>query len=428
MKILAGLIFSLFVGSLKGLLKLFVNPNPFGYAVYGDVGENLFAVTATCGTALENGSYKTHYVQTDDDDGLFVFGSIDKCGKNAAAVTPLTFTVKCEVLFVLIKNGGLAFAGSRAGLLDRALLLMEWLVWVAGLRWLYYYYLDMSLSKVVSENNIRKIGCVHEMHSYSRVVWRVARKYGAEGYTIQHAAISKGKRWYFTYAEERESGLVLPDVMYIFNTDVEETLRPWYGSARFILGCSYRYSAWKGVKARESSGGQYCLFTGALAGFDNKTLIIALRSLLGSGSLSLPIRIRLHPTAQIPYRWKQWLNKVISGGTVAVSKESTLREDLENAAVVVGMSTTVLEEALLLGCPVIQLINTDYLEFINIEGIQGVSRREFNRLSARDLEDISGSSVDFEKMRDRLGLEHPIVTYKRLFAEDAGQGSRDQIG
>lgn len=417
LKVMCSLLLLLCVSCLKGILKLFANPKPFGYAVYGEIRDALFVVTATCGSVTD-GSYKTPYVKTGDDDGLFVFGPVDKCGSHAVRTEPLSFVAKFTVLFILIKVGVRACAVCRAGLLDRTLLILQWFVWVVGLNWLYYYYLDLSLSKVVEEYKVQKIGCAHEMHSYARVVWRVARKYKAKGYTIQHAAISEGKRWYFVYPEEKESGLILPDVMFVFNKEVEVMLRPWYEATRFVPGCSDRYSAWKNISSREVAGGVYCLFAGALAGFDNLTLIVALKSLLGSGQLSMPVKVRLHPAAQMSRGDKSWLIKAAQQGLIVKSEGTSLKEDLENAAIVVGMSTTVLEEALLLGCPVIQLINTEYLEFINIKGVKGALRKKHNEMVASDLLSMVGISVDHEIMRNRLGLHHPVVSYERLFADE----------
>ena len=77
-----------------------------------------------------------------------------------------------------------------------------------------------------------------------------------------------------------------------------------------------------------------------------------------------------------------------------------------------------MEEALLLGRPVIQLVNTDYLEFINIEGVQGAIRKGYSELCPDDFINISNILVDHEKMRECLGLEQPLINHKRLFAEE----------
>ena len=95
--------------------------------------------------------------------------------------------------------------------------------------------------------------------------------------------------------------------------------------------------------------------------------------------------------------------------------DSSLIADLESAIAVVGMSTTVLEEALLLGCPVIQLQHPDYRSFIDIDGVEGVMKMDYRKLLAKVLIEASTLTVDYVGMRKRLGLLNDIVVYKRLF-------------
>ena len=160
LKILLNQLMSICISCLKGTVKLFGNINPFGYAIYGEIRGALFAVTASCGSVSADGSYKTPYIKTDADDGLFVFGPVNKCGSHAVKMEALSFLKKCAVLYTLINIGVRAFTENQAKFSDRALLLLDWLVWVLGLNWLYYYYLESALSKIVEENNIQKIGMV----------------------------------------------------------------------------------------------------------------------------------------------------------------------------------------------------------------------------------------------------------------------------
>ncbi|MFQ5787559.1 MAG: hypothetical protein ACE5H1_06210, partial [Thermodesulfobacteriota bacterium] len=284
------------------------------------------------------------------------------------------------------------------------------------LQWLYFYCLEVALSNVVDKYNINKIGCIHEMHNYSRIVWRVASRYKAKGYTVQHAVITSGKRWYFSYPEEIESGLVLPDVMYIYNQDVEGLLQPYFPNTRFVLGCSSRYAHWKEIYGHQDGENKYYLFAGALARFDNEVLIASIRNLLKVNKCSVPIRLRLHPKAVVGFLERYWLRSSIKKGLIEISNETSLRSDLKNSIAIIGMSTTVLEEALLLGCPVIQLKHPDYIMFINLDGISGSKIIDYKDLSEKIVDEVSGMHVDSVKMRERLGLNQPVVTYERLFS------------
>lgn len=417
-KLLWNLLAGTFYGFFKGAVKLLVNPKPLKYAVYGRINSAILVMTSMCGFETSNGAYKTAYVRTDDDDGIFVFGPVNTCGKDEKDIEELSLRYKLLYTLNLMRSGIYAFIKVDGNLLDKTLLILKWFEWVVSLQWLYVYYLERTLSEVVEKYKITKVGCIHEMHFYSRVVWQVASKYKAKGYTVQHAAVTSGKRWYFCYPEEKESGLILPDVMYIYNEKVARLLEPYMVHTRFIPGCSYRYSQWKALKKIKADNGRYYLFVGALAGFDNDVLMASLRRLVDMTKASIPIRLRLHPYAKIRYKDRRWLRANAEKGIIDISKDASLESDIESAIAVIGMSTTVLEEALLMGRPVIQLMHPDYLQYIDIEGVKGVTKLDFRELSMKDLLEVSDANVNSEEMKERLGLNNAVVTYERLFSED----------
>ena len=415
-KLLLVLLFSTLFWSLKGVVRLITNLRPFGYAVYGKITDSILVVISLCGTQTSEGQYKTSYVDTAKDDALFVFGPFNNCGTNSVKIEGLPFTEKLILVCSLIKSGLYASAGLDCRIFDRTLLLLEWLSWSLSFRWLHDYYLENSLSETVKRHNIRKIGCIHEMHSYARVVWRVTKKYKAKGYTVQHAAFSKNKRWYICFPWETANGLELPGAIYVYSSRVSNILKQYYEKTNLYLGCSTRYAHWKDV-GRSEKEGQYYLFVGALAGFDNEVLAATLQSLLKNSTKSVPIMLRLHPFAKLSYGVRRWIRSSLDKGDICMSKDdSSLIADLESAIAVIGMSTTVLEEALLVGRPVVQLQHPDYREFIDIDGVEGVMKMDYRKLLAKDLIDASTLTVDHVGMRERLGLQNEIIDYKRLFA------------
>lgn len=402
-------------GFLKGTAKLMLNISPLTFAVYGKIHSALLVLSSTCGFVDVNGIYKTPYVHTDNEDGLFVFGPRNTCGNNEQEIKELTLRDKLSIALNLMRSGMYAYRKVKGNLGDKTLLLLLWTEWVVSLQWLYAYYLERTLSEVVDKYTISKIGCIHEMHFYARVVWRVASKYNARGYTVQHAAITPGKRWYFCSPEELKSGLMLPDVMYVFNNDVITLLKPHYVSTRFLLGCSSRYSHWKEIAAHSDTKGDYYLFAGALAKFDNDVVFAVLRNIVEKTSKPLKLRLRLHPYAQIGHRDRKWLQLYLNKSLIKLSHGISLKEDIEKAVAVIGMSTTVLEEALLLGRPAVQLTHPDYLQYIDVQGIQGAATIHYQDLSAEYLVSISNKEVNHKLLRERLGLHNPTVTYNKLF-------------
>ena len=415
-KISFKLFLSIFSGSLRGIIRLTTNFKPFGYAIYGKVEDSILVIPSLCGSQTPGGEYKTDYVETAKDDALFVFGPLKSCGTNSVRIKGLPFTEKLILIGSLIKSGLDASNGLDCKVFDKIFLLLEWLSWSLSFRWLQDYYLEEFLSETVKKYNIQKIGCIHEMHSYARVVWRVAREYKANGYTVQHAAFSDNKRWYICFPEETENGLELPDIIYVYSSRVSNVLRQYYQKTDFRLGCSTRYAQWKDVD-RSQKKGQYYLFVGALASFDNDVLIATLQRLLRNSKEAISIMLRLHPFAELRGGVRSWIRSSVDKGDISISRgDSSLIVDLENAIVVIGMSTTVLEEALLLGRPVVQLQHPEYREFIDIEGVEGVTKMDYRKLESKDLIDVSSLKVDHMEMRKRLGLHNDTVDYKRMFA------------
>ena len=415
MKLTTQVLFSLPLEFIKGLIKLFSNFKPLGYILQGKIDDKILVIPLSCTKLDNNGKYQNQYISTEEDDAVFIFGPKSSLKGREVKEIKITFKEKLLLLYKLLRGGGVAFFNTKGKVADRLLIFMSWMLWILGFKWIDDYRLDRSLSHVVEEYEIRKIGCIHEMHNYARIVWRVKYRYGLKGYTVQHAAVASGKRWYFCHPEEKDSGLMLPDIMYIYNNKVKDLLKPYYSNTQFILGCSYRYSGWRNVNGRKHNKGKYYLFVGALAGFDNDVLFSSLRHLLKATKETISLRIRLHPLAILNQNDKIWLENNIKNGIIHVSKDVSLKQDIEDAIAVIGMSTTVLEEALLMGCPVIQLQHPDYLQYIDIDGLQGASKIDYDRLSFDDLMSVANAQPNPHEIREKLGLDHSLVTYKSMF-------------
>nr|MBP7088551.1 hypothetical protein [Candidatus Omnitrophota bacterium] len=251
----------------------------FEYALYGEVKNSLLVIWSMCGQPLAAHNFKTSYVSTKKDDALFVFGHKNSCGEKANEIKKISLRIKLAFMYFFLKGGIYSFLKIKGNFLDKSLLLLEWFDWVFKLDWIFYYYLEKQLSKTVDKYSIKKLGCVHEMHSYARIVWSIANKYKAKGYAIQHAAITTGKRWMFSYPQEIENGLYIPDIIYVYNLEVANLLRPFFLKAEFILGCSSRYAHWNNIKKKENQA-KFYLFVTALPEFDNETILYTINNLL----------------------------------------------------------------------------------------------------------------------------------------------------
>jgi hypothetical protein len=125
----------------------------------------------------------------------------------------------------------------------------------------------------------------------------------------------------------------------------------------------------------------------ALPSFDNAIVKLA------QSRVSLPSRLRPHPVVSAP--------------------AASLEEDLSGAIAVIGLGSTVLQEAAASGIPVVQLTHPDYLEYLDLADIPGVIRILHSDFSEDTLKRLP--APDAEEARRRFGSAHDEVTYQRLF-------------
>lgn len=406
------------ISVLKYFKKLLLNGHNFAYALYGKPSKSILAIPSLCVKSTIDNKCLTDYIKTENDDFIFLWGKLNSCGAKERKIKQLPFLKKFYIVACLLWSGFKSWLACGIYRYESSILFFTWFTWITDLNWTDAFLLERVLSEQIEKYGIEKIGCVHEMHSHARIIWILAHKYGLKSYTIQHATVSEGKRWYFPYQEEINNGLRTPSVMYVFNDGVINLLYPHYKNTTFKLGCSSRYSKWKDFKDPVHISKLYVLFVGALAGFDNDLIFKALRKITSSDENKnpYPIKLRLHPFAIINKSDKKWLEKKQTEKTILLSKETNLFDDLKNAAVVIGMSTTVLEEALLLRKPVIQLNNDNFLKYIDLDNLPGVKTINLQDFCQQDLTSMAKNQVNPEIIRERLGLNQPEITYKMLFS------------
>lgn len=406
---------------LKGVARLARDRSRYAFALYGRPGANLLVLTSMCGTPVASANtpgFTTPYVPTAPDDALLVFGDRGTCGpaeESLPATSPIAARRVTAALLVAGREGG-----SACGLagVERELLKATWEAWALGGRWAREWRLADALDIAFRRApDLARIGCIHEMHAYARVVWHHAAGRGLARHTVQHAVVASGKRWYFSTPEERAAGLVLPDVMHAFCDRDIELLGSAMPGTTLLRGCSGRYAGWRQSDALPPQANGCVLFAGALAGFDNDVLLATVRTYVVAGQPAGPTRLRLHPYAVVAPRDREWLDAAMTQGLVELSADATLADDLAGARIVVGMGTTVLQEALLLGRPVVQLADDAMVTYVDMDGFDGVVRVCADSFSADDITSALALVPDHEQVRDRLGLDKPLVDYARLFAK-----------
>ena len=155
-----------------------------------------------------------------------------------------------------------------------------------------------------------------------------------------------------------------------------------------------------------------------MASFDNKVLIDVLKCLKAEGRTQV-IHLRFHPLARLTSREHQWIDRNVKEGWLILTGKVPLKEDLGHAKIVVGMGTTVLEEALLLGVPVLHIQHPDYVQYIHLQDVHGATLINWDLINADALHKAA-KQTQITNIRHRFGLQFPIVDYARFFASEAG--------
>lgn len=412
-----GLAWEAGLGFFAGLAKIALRLRRFESACVGAVDGTLTVVPSELGGWDSDGVFTTPYLPLSDGMETLVVGPAGTCGPAAAEVA-WSRTEAFRVWRALLRAGRRAASRAAGPGGDVRLLRLEWLAWALPARWLYDWCIDRAVRERLSRGDVRAVGSPHEMNAHARVVWRAAAEAGASRHTLQHAEVTAAKRWYFAYPEEQAAGVVLPDVMHVFDPSLAEGLAAWYPATAFRFGSSARYARWRDVVATARPEDGTCLVAGAMALFDNEVVLGAVEGLAADPGLGRRIVVRLHPWADVSRARRRALDRLARAGRVDISSGRSLADDLDAAAVVVGMSTTVLEEAVLLGRPAVQLVHPEWLRYVEMEGVGGATVVAHDRLDAAALEAAAAKPTDANAMRLRLGLGRPLVDQRRLLAED----------
>ena len=304
--------------------------------------------------------------------------------------------------------------GAQADDIAASLLVLRW---IFGFSWVNKLMLAYHLDYQLSIRAFDRIYCVHEMHPHSRIVWGIAEERNTGSVTVQHASIARSKLWYFPTTEEIAGGLKTPREWAVYCRRTRDLMAAFLpGETRYRFVCGPRYAHWKDVSPVKITPTEMApvLFAGSLPWWDNVVVLEAAKKLLDSPPGGRTVQVRLHPAAILPKRWKQWLDQMTRQNRLSIST-GDLSDAVGDATVVVGMNTTVLEEASLTGKAVIVLSSDDYLSFSNNLGTNVPVRR----FSWETIEEtISTTESRFEdsvaRGREQLGIDRTVFSFEDL--------------
>lgn len=306
--------------------------------------------------------------------------------------------------------------------MDSFIILFRWVIshsWF--FHWDFYHFLK---KKTKSDPGYKVFLSLHEVHFYSKVIWKVAHEYGIIGVTAQHAIIIPEKLWYYPERSEIEADCPTPNVFFVYSQRIKDMLKPFYPDTEISLCCSPRFAKWKAARERgtkDISERGFVTFVSGIVACDTTILIRAITNLLKQNPPDgVRIKLRLHPHAIVRKSDKMWIDRAVRDDVVELSMAS-LNDDLLNSRLVLGSISTVLQEAILLGVPPLSLYSKDFVhpsilpdgDAWNVQAETLTWERLKNQWSISLNPDIK------KEIREDMGINSPDLSTKLIF-ETAG--------
>ncbi|MDP3244337.1 MAG: hypothetical protein Q8M83_01620 [bacterium] len=370
---------------------------------------SILGVTPLSICTIVDNNIKTNYCYPEDAANLNWL-VINDAGKEVYEVSKLKIYFTC--LFLLLTWFRISFFDKKSKNVNWLTASVITLRWILNLQWVTLWMLDKRLQQILKQNKITKVFCVHEMWPWARVVWRTAYRNNVPTITFQHALIARTKLWYFPAKEELASGLRTPNEFFIFSNKEQELLKEFYPPETvFHFGCGPRFAHWK-TKILPQSFDKLpiapVLFVSSIPWWDNEVIFRGAEKLLNLSENNRPIKFRLHPLVKLIWKQKRRLQSMVKQGKMNISSCS-LSDDLKQAAIVIGMNSTVLEEGLIMGLPVIVLKTDEFLSFATHLG-KHITLKEFNWEKIREcfIDKKNNKQKQIEDGKEALGIERPI--------------------
>lgn len=289
------------------------------------------------------------------------------------------------------------------------------LIWILRQNWMSIFALGEILNGLVKKYKYKFVFSPHEMLAYSHALWFWSEKLKVRSATLQHAVIYRNKLLFFPTELERLAGLRTPDIFYIFSPKYISLLRSYMPETEFIVGSSPRFDhdvnyIIENIR-REEKNKQLLIVT-SMCWFDIKSMLSVTEKLLKNSNGEKKINIRLHPYGNftiedlLKIQFLKWIKQV------NFSKQ-TLREDLENAWMVIGCGSSVVFEAMLYGIPTVLAYDSRFTSF-DTEGIYtaNIVSAKVKSINWEFLNDVATDSnlIELQKeTQDLLGINNSRV-------------------
>jgi len=284
--------------------------------------------------------------------------------------------------------------------------------WVFQLKWVNEWMYIKKVQRVIEEQKPQRVFCLHEIHPHSRILWHECDGRDIKRLTVQHSMITREKLWFFPTKRETTNGLKLFDEISVFSPQDLELLKTYYGEdVKYDVFCGPRFAHWKNKNPKDfavTDEQKNVLFVTSLPWWDCEVVFSAMAKLLKEKKCPYSLAMRLHPTANVSRHWKKWLVEKQKTGEIKCV-QGALSEAVLSSSVVIGLNSTVLEEALLMGKLSFAINQGRFLSFISPH----VLRISFENFEWGEIEKIlKDSRIENNQYsssaRDSLGINYDV--------------------
>ncbi|MBW8000487.1 MAG: hypothetical protein FVQ80_00500 [Planctomycetes bacterium] len=371
------------------------------------------------------GEFKTNYLTEEEGYSVdkLVFSYSRKTLESGKHFSAVSFFNRIRILFRLLSAVFCDFIKQLAckkislRYIDALVILTQWILSHSWYLTCNFYHLVNSFA---DSNSYESFLLLHEMHFYSRIVWHIAREKKIVGITAQHGLIVPEKLWYFPDKAEIQVECPLPDVFFVYSLETEELLRGLYPETNFFTCCSPRFKRWKSYSDIPKNdvtqnGKPICLFANNAAIIHDVVVLKALRELVKLKLKdSFTLRLRLHPTERLNLKDQLWVWSAAALKKIEISSKS-LQDDFQDAGLVIGAASTVVQEAFLVGLPVMGVFHKD---FVASSLLPSEFRCAIGELSEETLNRYMNKEPDkdlVEHCKVNLGVFSPGLTTKLIY-------------
>jgi len=308
--------------------------------------------------------------------------------------------------------------------------------WIFAQSWYFVWDLYHMINKYGISNCNRYLLVLHEMHPYSNITWKIANEKKLLGIAAQHGLIIAEKLWYFPDESEIRANRPLPDIFFVYSDEIKGSLQPLYPKTKFFKCCSPRFRHWKSNctlehPVREGSHKEHTVsINHEYENRDKRRLVLiannaaivhdivvlkALRELTRQNSKDYFIlRLRPHPKERFGLLDRLWIQMAVILCKIEISSKS-LREDFEEADLVIGANSTVIQEALLMKVSVMGVCDENYIASSLVPSpficqVDKLTRDELNQCMIK-----SQDNFLIQRLKTNIGIFNPDLTTKLIF-------------